>query len=57
MGWQTFHDTDIAMIEHDIITQNELLEWKPEDAIWYLTGVHEFAEKLIRIINEKDGDE
>lgn len=56
MGWRAFDDTEIAMIEHEIITESELLEWKPDDAVWYLAGIHEFAEKLIQLINERDGE-
>lgn len=47
---------DIALIEHELITESEILEWKPEDAVWYLSGIHEMAQKVIDKISEKEGD-
>lgn len=52
---KSFYDTEIAMLEHEIITESELLEWKPDDAQFYLAGVHAFAEKVIEKIREKEG--
>lgn len=50
-----FSDTEIALLEHELITESELLEWKPDDAQFYLAGVHAFAEKVIEKIREKEG--
>lgn len=47
---------DIALIEHELITESEILEWKPEDAVWYLSGIHEMAQKVIDKISEKEGE-
>ena len=47
---------DIALIEHELITESEILEWKAEDAVWYLSGIHEMAQKVIDKISEKEGD-
>lgn len=51
-----FDEKDIAMIEHEAITEQEFLDWKPEDMQWYLSGLHEMAMKIIAKINEKEGD-
>lgn len=50
-----FSDTEIAMMEHDAIEESELLEWRPEDAQWYLAGIHDFAKRIIEKIREKEG--
>ena len=51
-----FTPEEIALIEHEIIAESEILEWKPEDAVWYLSGIHEMAQKVIDKINEKEGE-
>ncbi len=52
---KSFYDTEIAMLEHEAIAESELLEWRPEDAQWYLAGIHDFAERIIEKIREKEG--
>lgn len=52
---RSFYDTEIALMEHEIITESELLEWKPEDAQFYLAGVHAMAQKVIEQIREREG--
>lgn len=51
---KTFYDTDIAMLEHDAIKEMNVLEWTPENLMWYLAGMHDFAQKLIEAIHEKE---
>lgn len=48
-----FYDSDIAMIEHELIRENDILEWMPERLQWYLAGVHDLAEKIIEKMREK----
>ncbi len=52
---KSFYDTEIAMLEHEAIAESKLLEWRPEDAQWYLAGIHDFAERIIEKIREKEG--
>lgn len=47
---------DVAMVEHDIITENDILEWSAEHLQWYLAGVNDFAEKLIEKTREREVD-
>lgn len=51
-----FTAEEIALIEHEIITESEILEWKSEDAVWYLSGIYEMAKKVIDKISEKEGE-
>ena len=55
-GYKYFSPADIALMEHNIIKENDVLETQSENMMWYLAGVHDFAEKLINIINESEGD-
>lgn len=50
-----FYDADIAMLEHEMIAENDILEWMPEHLQWYLAGVHDFAQRIIEKIREKEG--
>lgn len=56
MGYLTISDGDIAKTEHDIITENDILEWSAEHLQWYLAGVNDFAEKMIEKIREREVD-
>lgn len=51
---KSFYDSEIALIEHEVISDSELLEWKAEDAQWYLAGIHEMAKRIIDKIREED---
>jgi hypothetical protein len=51
-----FEEKDIAMIEHEVIRESDILEWVPEHLQWYLAGAHDIAERIIQTINEKEGD-
>ena len=48
-----FYAEDIAMMEHNFIQGQDILEWKAENLQWYLSGVHDFAEQIISKICEK----
>lgn len=50
-----FYDTEIALIEHELITRSEVLEWRPEDAQFYLAGIHAFATEVIEKIRQGEG--
>lgn len=52
---KSFYDYEIAMIEHEFIKEGEILETCSERNMWYLAGVHDFAEKMIEMIHEKGG--
>ena len=52
---RSFYDAEIALMEHDLIGESEMLEWRPEDAQFYLQGVHDFASKIIKKIREREG--
>lgn len=54
MAIKAIHDYEIAMLEHDSISEQEVLEWKPEELQWYLTGMHDFANRIIEMIREKE---
>lgn len=52
---KSFYDSEIAMLEHEFIEDGDVLETNSERMMWYLAGVHDFAEKLIKLIHEKEG--
>lgn len=51
-----FEAKDIALIEHELISEQDILEMRPEDSVWYLSGAHDLAEKIIKMIERKEGD-
>lgn len=51
---KSLYDDEIAMLEHEFIKDTEILETCSERQMWYLAGVHDFAEKLIQLIREKE---
>ena len=54
---KTLYVEDIAMLEHELIGDSELLEWKPEDAQFYLQGMHDFAKAVIKKIKGENKEE
>lgn len=52
--YKWFHDYDIAMLEHQYIEDNDVLDGDGEFLRWYLAGVHDFAKKLIEVIHKGD---
>ena len=52
---KSFYDYEVAMIEHEFIKEGDILETCSERNMWYLAGVHDFAEKMIEMIHEKGG--
>lgn len=51
---KSLYDTEIAMMEHEFIKDAEILETTSERQMWYLAGVHDFADAVIRMIREKE---
>ena len=51
---KSFYDYEVAMIEHEFIKDAEVLETASERQMWYLAGVHDFADAVIRKIQEKE---
>lgn len=51
---KSLYDTEIAMMEHEFIKDAEVLETASERQMWYLAGVHDFADAVIRMIQEKE---
>lgn len=52
---KSFYDYEVAMIEHQFIKENDVLEVESKRMMWYLAGIHDFAEKMIELIHEKEG--
>lgn len=52
--YKWFHDYDIAMLEHQYIEDNDVLDGDGEFLRWYLAGVHDFAKKLIEVVRKGD---
>lgn len=48
-----FFDSEIAMLEHELISENDILEFSPEHLQWYLAGAHDLAEKIIKKMRER----
>lgn len=49
-----FYESDIALIEHEMMEENDILEWMPEHLQWYLAGVHDMAQQIIDKIRKKE---
>lgn len=43
----TFYDSDIAMMEHELLASNNISDWRAEDLQMYLMGMHDMAHKII----------
>ena len=50
-----FTPEEIAMAEHEIIVEMEILEWKADNALWYLAGINDMAKKLMQKF-DKEGE-
>lgn len=51
---KSFYDSEIAMLEHEFIEDGDVLETSSERMMWYLAGVHDFADAVIRMIQGKE---
>lgn len=51
---KSLYDDEIAMMEHEFIKEAEVLETSSERMMWYLAGIHDFADAVIRRIREKE---
>lgn len=52
---KTFYDSDIALIEHALLKEAEIGDWRPEDLQFYLMGVHAMADQIILAIKNGEG--
>ena len=51
---RSFYDSEIAMMEHEMIQEQNILEFDPVNLQWYLAGIHDFAEAIIEKIHERE---
>lgn len=51
---KSFYDTEIAMLEHEFLEDNDFLDCDGENMRFYFAGVHDFAHKVIQKIREKE---
>lgn len=49
---KSFYDSEIAMMEHEIINDACICDWRPEDLQMYMMGVHDMAQKVIENIQK-----
>jgi len=47
---KTFYDSDIAMMEHELLKEAAITDWRPEDLQMYLAGMQDLASKIIAAI-------
>lgn len=48
-----FYDSDIALMEHQLITESNIEDFRPEDLQMFLMGVNSMAQKIIDAIEGK----
>ena len=51
---KSFYDTDIAMMEHELLKECAVSDWKPEELQMYLMGMQDMADKIIAEIRNKE---
>ena len=51
---KSFYDTDIAMMEHELLKECSVSDWKPEELQMYLMGMQDMADKIIAEIRKKE---
>ena len=51
-----FYDTEIAYLEHELLNECEIADWRPEDFQMYALGVHIMASKVIEAIHGEGED-
>lgn len=49
-----FYDSDIAMMEHEVIDRNEIADWRADALQMYIMGVHDMAKKVIATIRKEE---
>ena len=42
-----FYESDIAMIEHEVLAGSDIADWRPDDLQMFVIGVHQMAQKVI----------
>lgn len=50
----TLFDTDIAMMEHKVLDESDIMENHTEGMMWYIAGVHDMAQRVIEAIQNKE---
>ena len=52
-----FTAEDIALIEHEVLAESNLLDKADSSINWmYISGIHDLADIIIAKIKEKEGD-
>ena len=53
-----FTAEDIALIEHEVLAESNLLDMADSSINWmlYISGIHDLADIIIAKIKEKEGD-
>lgn len=56
-GTGFFHDTEIAMLEHELVGESHPMEMDMTNENWmyYYSGIHDMAQKIIDRIHNKEG--
>ena len=52
---KSFYDSEIALIEHDLIKSADIADFRPEDLQMYIMGVHDMADQIILAIKNGEG--
>ena len=52
---KTFYDSEVALIEHELIKAQSIGDFRPEDLQMYLMGVHDMADQIILAIHNGEG--
>ena len=51
---KTFYDMEIALMEHDLIYENAILDWRPEEVQMYIAGVNAMSDRIIKEIRKEE---
>ena len=52
---KSFYDTEIALMEHELIKAQNIGDFRPEDLQMYIMGVHDMADQIILAIKNGEG--
>ena len=50
----TFYDNEIAMMEHELIAESDIGDFRPDDLQMFIMGVHAMAQRVIEQIRRKE---
>ena len=51
---KSFYDTEIALMEHELLKSQDIGDFRPEDLQMYLMGVRDMAEMVISAIRARE---